>query len=89
MQLTEEMKNEIRKIIAEIGELELKEIRDDANLYTDLGIDSMKSLELSSACGKFFRIPIPEEAIPTIRSTNDIFSLVGKQLDKKATKAQN
>jgi len=66
------LKNELKLVIAEIGEIDdPNRITDDADLYADLGLDSMQALEIVLEMEKRFSVQIPEEALQEIRSLAD------------------
>lgn len=74
----DKVRKEIRKMVAEIAEVAEKDLKDDANLSGDLGVDSMKALEIVATIEKKFKVRIPEQKIPTIRSVQNIYDLVEK-----------
>lgn len=74
----EAIKNEIRKKISEITEISEEELKDEARFSEDLGVDSMMALEVVAAIEKLYKISVPEEEIPNIRSVGDIYELVKK-----------
>ncbi|MDP2941740.1 MAG: acyl carrier protein, partial [Candidatus Omnitrophota bacterium] len=63
-------------------EIPQKDLKDDARFAEDLGIDSMKALEIVAAVEKKYRLIVPEEEIPTIRSLQQIFTLVERLMPK-------
>lgn len=78
-----QMKAEIKKMIAEVGEISEGEITEDARFAEDLGVDSMMALEIVATIEKKYRIAIPEEEIPKIRSLKDVYNLLEGLLTKK------
>ena len=48
----ETIKKEIRGLVSELAEIPVKDLRDTARFAEDLGIDSMKALEIVAAVGK-------------------------------------
>ena len=78
----EQIKKEIKKVVAEIAELAEEEIKEEARFVEDLGIDSMKALEIAAAVEKKYKIPIPEEDIPKIQSLASVYELVENKLKK-------
>ena len=73
------VRDELRKVIAEIGEIDdANRITDDADLYADLGLDSMQALEIVLEMEKRFAAQIPEEALKEIRSLGDAIKVVEK-----------
>lgn len=72
----DEMKQEVRKIIAEIAEIPEADIKDESLFFEELGIDSMMALEIVTAIEKRYRIHLPEEQIPNIRSISKVCELL-------------
>ena len=70
------VKKIISRLILEIAEVPADEIKDDARFVEDMGIDSMKALEIIAAVEKKIKISFPESKIPTIRSPKDVYGLV-------------
>ena len=52
----------VQKIVAEQLEVELSEVKPEANFANDLGADSLDTVELVMALGEEFDIEIPDEA---------------------------
>lgn len=57
----DEIRLEIKKLVASITEREPEEIPDGAQFTTELGIDSLMAMEIMVAMDKKFHINIPEE----------------------------
>ncbi len=74
------LKEEIRALIADISELPLQDLKDDARFAEDLGIDSMMALEIMSAIEKQYRVIIPEENLVKIRSLKEVLEVAAKYL---------
>ncbi len=71
-------RSEIKKLVADIAEKSPEEIKDDATFGEDLGIDSMMALEIVASIEKKYKIIIPENEIPNIRSLQNVYDLVAK-----------
>ncbi len=78
----EEIKPKMRELVAEIAELEPEEVRDEASFSEDLGVDSMMALEIVAKIEKMYKVVIPEEKIPEIRSLQNVYSLLETLLNK-------
>ena len=72
---TDQVNEVVRKLIADIIEIEPDQIPPDAYLVEDLGMDSMMALEILAAIEKKFRIRIPEEDLPKITTLNRAIEL--------------
>ncbi|MEL6548480.1 MAG: acyl carrier protein, partial [Myxococcota bacterium] len=63
-------------VIAEVGELDDRsKITDDADLFQDLGLDSMQALEIVLEMEQQLNLSIPEERLREIRSLGDAVRL--------------
>jgi len=70
----QQLKTELKTIIAEI--IEVDEFGDDENFVRDLGVDSMMALEIVARIEKNYRIRIPEEFLPEIKTLTDVTRVV-------------
>jgi acyl carrier protein len=66
---------EVRRIVAEVLEVDPSRIDPDAHLVEDMGMDSMMALEILASVEKQFRIRIPEENLPQMTTTNRIVEI--------------
>lgn len=63
---------EVKKMISEITEVPEEDLTPDADFFNDLGIDSLKAIEIVAAFEKKYRIVIPENDIPNIRNLRQV-----------------
>jgi acyl carrier protein len=76
----EEIRQEVRRLVAEITERSPDEVSDTALFQEDLGIDSLMAIEMLVAVDKKYRIQIPEEEFGTIKNVNDAVAVVQRHL---------
>jgi acyl carrier protein len=69
---------EVKKMIAEITEVPVEKLTPDADFFNDLGIDSLKAIEIVAAFEKKYRIIIPENDIPNIRNLRQVLKYTEK-----------
>ena len=72
----ENYRDEIRGLIAQVGEVDLSRVGDETNLSTDLGLDSLRALELMVALEDRFKIRVPEEQLGRFTNVNSLTELV-------------
>lgn len=72
----EAVKKEVKNIISEITEVPADKLKEEATFTEDLGIDSMMALEIIASLEKKYRVVIPEEDIPKVRSLKDVYELL-------------
>lgn len=73
------MTEKIIKLMAEKLSLNENEIKADANIKDDLGVDSLDLFELIIALEEEFNIEIPQEDVAEINSVNEITDYLKKR----------
>ncbi len=73
--ITNNLEQDIKKLIADVIEMDPAQIDPNAHLVEDLGMDSMMALEILAAMEKRYKIRIPEEDLPKITTVNRAIEL--------------
>jgi acyl carrier protein len=79
--MTEDLEREIKSLVARVIKVPEEKIDPQANLFTDLGVDSLLGIEIFAALDKKYGITVPEDKLRGINTLNDIIALV-KELKK-------
>jgi acyl carrier protein len=79
----DDIRNEVRRLVAEITEREPSEISDSAHFVDELGIDSLMAIEMMVAVDKKYKVEISEEEFGKIKNVNDAVELVQRLLAAK------
>jgi len=69
---------EIRQLVSEIIEVPAEKIGMDVDFFSDLNVDSLKAIEIVSAFEKKYRLIIPEQDIPQIRTLRQVIDYTAK-----------
>ena len=69
---------DIAKLVSEIIEVPVEKITPDADFFKDLGVDSLKAIEIVAAFEKKYRIIVPENDIPKVRTLRQIVEYTKK-----------
>ena len=78
--MSEEVKNKIKKIVADHLGIEEEKVTEEASFIDDLGADSLDTVELVMAFEEKFGIEIPDDAAETIQTVqNAIDYIEGKK----------
>lgn len=72
----EQIKKEVKQLVSEISEVPIEDLTDEARFSEDLSVDSMMALEIIASLEKKYKIIIPEEKIPTVRSLKNVYELL-------------
>ncbi|MFA5112705.1 MAG: acyl carrier protein [Candidatus Margulisiibacteriota bacterium] len=79
----EQLRGEIRQLVARITKLPVEKVSYEANLFTELNVDSLLGVEIFAALDKKYGVNIPENQLKAVNTLNDLIALVGKQLASK------
>ncbi len=74
------VEKDLRRLVAEILEVEPSEIDAEAHFVKDLGMDSMMALEILAGVEKKYRISIPEDLLPQFINLSKTIEIVTKLL---------
>jgi len=77
------LRNDLRKLVAEITEIDEEKILPEAKFVEDLGMDSMMALEILASIEKQFKVKIPEENMATMINLNNTVTFVESLLAEK------
>lgn len=78
-----QIEKNVKKVIADILEVDVKKLTPKTRFVEDLGMDSMMALEILSGIEKTYKIQIPEESLTKMRNLNDVIKLTEELLSKK------
>jgi acyl carrier protein len=75
---------DVKNVIADIIGREPQEIGNDANFWTDLGVDSIKAIEITVAMERKFKVSVRDEQIPQITTVSQAVEVLKQALAKKS-----
>lgn len=81
--MIENVEKEIISIISDVSEVDEGEIKLDSNLTKDLGINSIKTIEIVVAIEKKYKTSIRDEDVPKITTVQQIVDLTKELMKKK------
>ncbi|HUG59462.1 MAG TPA: acyl carrier protein [Candidimonas sp.] len=84
MQSQEEIFNGLSDALVELFELERERITPDANLYTDLEIDSIDAIDLIDHIKRQTGRKLAAEDFRTVRTVQDVVEAVWRKQDSAA-----
>lgn len=79
----ENIENEIKEIVSKVIKVPVGKIDPNADLFKDLGVDSLLGVEIFAALDKKFNIDLPEKKLEKIRTLNDIINIAKEKLNAK------
>jgi acyl carrier protein len=83
----DEIRAEIKRLVANVTEREPDEISDTAHYMDELGVDSLMAMEVMIAVDKKFKIDIPEEEFNKATNVNESVAMVEQWLARNSATA--
>ena len=77
-------KEELRALVAEVLEIPLDEVTDDADFIDDLEVDSLSALEIAVQLERKYGVQIDDSELKTISSLDRAHQLLTSKLDVAA-----
>lgn len=81
---TDNIRKQVAEIVADEFELDAAEVVDSADLYDDLGLDSLDAIDLVVALEKSFGFKVEEGAAKAIRTVAQLNQFVEQRLATQA-----
>jgi len=76
----EEVKNRVKKVTAEVLEMNVTEIGDDSNFVTDLGATSLQSIRLVAGFEEEFNIEMDEDKSLQVQTVSGAVTFINTYL---------
>lgn len=77
---------EIQEIVIEILEVEPEQLGMETDFIKDLGIDSLRSLEILAVLEKKYKIKIPEDSLKKMTNLKQVIEVVAEITAAKESK---
>ncbi len=81
-----DIEKEVASIVSRVIKVPEDKIDPNANLFYDLGVDSLLGVEILASLDKKYNLDIPEDKLRSIASLNDIISLTKMLVERKKGK---
>ena len=69
---------EIKELVSGVTAIPVEKLKSEADIFTELGVDSLKAIEIVAAFERKYRVVVPEKEIPNIRSIKQIADMAEK-----------
>lgn len=77
------LEEEVKRIIADVIEEDVSKLGINVNFWNDLGVDSIKAIEITVALEKKLGVTVRDDQIPKIGTVGDAINLVKTLMAKK------
>ena len=69
---------EIKELVSGVTAIPVEKLKSEADIFNELGVDSLKAIEIVAAFERKYRVVVPEKEIPNIRSIKQIADMAAK-----------
>mgnify|MGYP001488641578 CR=1 FL=1 len=81
--IPDNLKQDIKELISNATGIDIAEIKSDANFWKDLGVDSIKAIEITVAIERKYKIRVRDEQVAQISTVDQAVKVVNEALEKK------
>ena len=75
--------DEVRKIIADTLEIDVKEVKEESNLIADLGMESLDLVDLVVAFEEKYKVTIDDKDVKKLQTVKDIVTYIKNKKEAK------
>ncbi len=76
---------EVNETLSKGFELPIEKIKPEAQLFTELGLDSLDAVDMVVQLEERFKVKVTGEKIREVRSVQDVYNLVAELAAKQST----
>jgi len=69
---------EIKELVSGVTAIPIEKLKSDVDIFAELGVDSLKAIEIVAAFERRYRVVVPEKEIPNIRTVKQIADMAAK-----------
>ena len=80
----EEILEELKEVLLRVIDVEPEDLTLDAHFFKDLGVDSIKAIEITVAIERHFKVAIREESIAQIATLGQVLDILMAALEEKS-----
>jgi acyl carrier protein len=80
----DQLSQDIKTLVSKVIKVPVEKIDVNANIFTDLGVDSLLGVEIFAALDKKYGLNVPEGKLAQINTLNDVIAMVREMLAGKA-----
>ena len=80
----EQLAREVTELVARVIKRPVEQLDPNADLFTELGIDSLLGVEIIASLDRKYGLDVPEKKLKDVHTLNDIVKLVEEFLGKSS-----
>ena len=81
--MAENLEQEVKELLSQLTGLDASEIGDTDDLIEDLGIDSLKVIEIATQLERTYKVTVKDSELAKLRKVNEAVEFLRELLAKK------
>ncbi len=77
-------KEKLRAIVAEVLDVDVADVTDEAHLVDDLGVDSLMALEVTVVLERTYQVSLDESELTQVVTLQKMYDLLAEKLQQHA-----
>jgi len=81
--MNKDLDQEVKTILSKLIGLESSEINDESDLFNDLGVDSLKVIDIVTEIERTYKTEVKDSQLINLRTVKDLVNIVRESLKNK------
>ena len=81
--MADNLVQEVKQILSKLTGLEVEEISDNADVINDLGIDSLKIIEIATEIERTYKVAVKDSELVKLRTVKDAANFLRELIARK------
>ena len=77
------IEQEVKEMLSKLTGLDPSEISDNADIINDLGVDSLKVIEIATSIERTYKVVVKDSELAKLRTVKDAVGFIKELLEKR------
>ena len=77
------IEQEVKEMLSKLTGLDPSEISDNADIINDLGVDSLKVIEIATSIERTYKVVVKDSELAKLRTVKDAVGFITELLEKR------
>lgn len=82
--MPDNLEQEVKQILSRLTGLDIEEIGDNADVINDLGIDSLKIIEIATEIERTYKVVVKDSELVKLRTVKDAVNFLRELIARKS-----
>ena len=81
--MPDNIEQEVKEMLSKLTGLDPSEISDNADIINDLGVDSLKVIEIATSIERTYKVVVKDSELAKLRTVKDAVGFIKELLEKR------